>query len=53
MPYQLGPVGIGMAAGADPPRLVAHGRMKIRGRALNVEQQGPDHNLIIQGAVVR
>jgi len=42
-----------MAAGADPPRLVAHGGVKVRCRALNVEQQSPDHNLIIQAAVVR
>ena len=47
-PYHVGPIDARVPAGADSPRLVADGRMKIRRRPLHVEQQRLNHRPIMQ-----
>ena len=42
-PHHLSPIDARVATGADPLRLAADSRMKIRRRALHVEQQRLHH----------
>ena len=42
-PHHVCPIDARVATGADPLRLAAHGRVKIRRRALHIEQQRRHH----------